>query len=199
MDNAGETVSEIPTSAPEAAPAMAPEAAASHKPDPLATMKTLALAGDLAGLLDMFIRFPKEVAEIRKIRVLLGMAVKRASKQPPRRFTREVYREATAFLAYVQMRLHLCAVAALSEADRQPQARLGALPNELTGKVLPQIEHLMRLTIDLNQSWAQTYRLWRLARRSRKKKQPQLFNDWYDEQAAAGIMPELHTGEGLHF
>jgi hypothetical protein len=194
MDSAGEPASEMPTSAPEAPAASAPEADVADKPDPLTTMKTLALAGDLAGLLDAFTRFPQEVAEIRKIRVLLRMAVKRASKQSPRRFTREVYREATAFLAYVQMRLHICAVVALSEADRQPQARLGALPDELTGKVLPQIEHLMRLTMDLNQSWAQTYRLWRLARRNNNKKQPVDFNDWYDEQAAAGILPELNTG-----
>jgi hypothetical protein len=194
MSTAGETVSEIHTSAPEASPTSAPEATASDEPDPLQTMKTLALAGDLAGLLDAFIRFPEVVAEIRKIRVLLRMAVKRASKRSPRRFMREVYREATAFLAYVQMRLHIYAVVALSEADRQPQARLEALPDELTGKVLPQIEHLMRLTMALNQSWAQTDRLWQLARRSNatKRGRPGDFNSWYDEQVEAGILPDLN-------
>ena len=191
MSTAAETVSEAPTSAPETPPATSPQAADPGKQDPLKLMKALAVAGDMAGLLDAFIKFPKEVADLRQIESLLRISAKQASKQSPKRFTRAVYREATAFLAYVQMRLHIYTVLALADVDRQSQPRLEPLSDELTGKVLPQIEHLMRLTMDLNQSWAQTNRLWRLAR---NKKQPLDLNAWYDEQAAAGTLPYLNTG-----
>jgi hypothetical protein len=193
MSTVDEPVSQIHLSEPETSPGIAPQADA-DKPDHVKIMKALATAGDLAGLLDRFIKFPKEVADFRQIRPILRTVVVQASKQSPRRFTREIFREATAFLAYVQMRLHTYAVLALADADRQSQPRLEPVSDEFTGKILPQIEHLMRLTMELNQSWATTYRMWRLARRGVKKKPIQDFNDWYDDQVEAGILPELHTG-----
>jgi hypothetical protein len=194
MSTADEILSDTPVSAPETRPASAPQAADAVEPEPLKIMKALAVAGDLAGLLDAFIKYPKEAADFRQIRTIMRAAIRQASKQSPRRFTRAIYREATAFLAYVQMRLHTYVVLALADVDRQSQPRLEAPSDELMSKILPQVERLMRLTMELNQSWATTYRLWRLARRGGKKKQIQHFNDWYDDQVAAGILPELYTG-----
>jgi hypothetical protein len=191
MSTTGEPVSEMPVSELEMPPASAPQAADAGKPDPLKAMKARAAAGDLAGLLDLFIRFPKEAADFRQIRTIIRASIRQASKQSPRRFTREVYRESIAFLAYVQMRLHTYAVVSLADADRQVQPRLEAPSDELTGKILPQIEHLMRLSMELNQSWATTFRTWRLGSRGSKKTPIEKFNKWHDDQVAAGITPEL--------
>jgi hypothetical protein len=197
MSTSVEPGSEMQPPESETSPESVPQAHDAETPDPLKSMKALAMAGDLAGLLDAFITFPRTAAGIRQIRPLLRSSVKQASKQSPRRFTREVYREATAFLAYVQMRLHTYAVLALADVDRQSQPRLEPLSDELTTKILPQIEQLLRLTMELSQSWAQTCRLWRLTRRgtgnANGRRRPRDFNEWYDGLVEDGVLPELHT------
>jgi pterin-4a-carbinolamine dehydratase len=163
-------------------------------PDPLGAMKALARGGDLTGLLDAFIKSP-QAATLRQMESLVRWSVKEAGKKSPRQFTREVYREAMAFLAYVQMRLHTQAVRFLADGDAASQAPL----DELVEKLLPHIERLMRLAQELSQSWATTTRQWKLARprggqaTGGRRRRPRNGNEWYRQLVEDGIVPEIRT------
>jgi hypothetical protein len=167
---------------------------APEKADPLGVMKALAGAGDLAGLLDAIIKSP-QAATLKQVDSLMRRAVTEAGKQSPRQFTRAVYREAMAFLSYLQMRLHSLAVRSLADGDAVSQAPL----DELVEKLLPHIERLMRLAQDLSQSWATTTRQWKLGRprggeaTGGRLRRPRNGNEWYKQLIEDGFVPEIRT------
>jgi hypothetical protein len=162
----------------------------------IAKIKALALAGDLAGFFDAIVMNAREGYQAGKIRLLLRFAIKQASKKSPRKFNNELYREAASFLAFVQMRLHTYAVACLAETDNESERKLALPPDVFVAKILPLIEQLMRLAMDLNQSRAQTDRLWRVARGNSKraeKKRPRNFDQWYKQLVEDGVLPDKYA------
>jgi hypothetical protein len=166
------------------------------KPDAASAMLAMAKAGDLAGLLDAIIKRPPAAGDLRKIDVLLRGSVRLAGKNSPRRFTKAVFREVMAFVAYVQMRLHVHAVQCLA-ADELPGQQSS---DELTSKLLPRIEQFARLTQELAQSWATTSRQWELARHARnrasgRRPPPRSLNESYRRLVEDGILPEITTCE----
>src|ERR1700722_9535248 len=70
----------------------------------------------------------------------------------------------------VRMRLQHYPVRCLGHTDMQAPPS-PPLSDELADKVLPQIERLLRLTLELAQSWASTNRQWQLARQSAPRRQ----------------------------
>jgi len=55
----------------------------------------------------------------------------------------------------------------------------------------------MRLAMDLNQSRAQTDRLWRVARGNGKraaKKRPRNFDQWHKQLVEDGVLPDICQG-----
>jgi hypothetical protein len=168
-------------------------------PDAFKAMLELAKAGDLAGLLDAIIKSPPSAADLRKVDVLIRGAVKSASKKSPRNFTRAVFRETLALVAYVQSRMHVYAVRGLANSDRAVQQPLQPLSDELD-KILPQIERLARLVQELSQGWAATSRQWELARQARRRASgrrppPRSLNDSYRRLVEDGELPAIQTCE----
>jgi hypothetical protein len=162
----------------------------------IAKIKALALAGDLAGFFDAIVMNAREGYQAGKIRLLLRFAIKQASKKSPRKFSNELYREAASFLAFVQMRLHTYAVACLAETDNESERTLPLPPDVFVEKILPLVEQLMRLAMDLNQSRAQTDRLWRVARGNSKraeKKRPRNFDQWHKQLVEDGVLPDKYA------
>ena len=133
-----------------------------------------ASGGDLAGLLNVLIK--QGLPALKDLRRLLRTAVDEASQKSACRFAREIYRENMAFLQYIQMRLHAYAVDRITAADRQSEGQLKTPPEELVN-VMPQIQHLIHLSADLSQSWAQSMRFWRLATRGDRKRRKRR-TDW---------------------
>jgi hypothetical protein len=151
-------------------------------------MKELAAAGDLAALLDAFIKNPSAVS-VKQMDSLVRWAVREAGKGSPRQFTRAIYREAMAFLGYVQMRLHAQAVRHLGD-DEAASAGPRLLDQQLE-KLLEPIERLMRLTQELGQSWATTARAWKLARGQGGKMSEE--RAWLDYIVSSGMMAQARA------
>jgi hypothetical protein len=163
----------------------APAPAADKPPHPLVQMKELAAAGDLAGLLDALIKNPSAVS-LKQLDSLVRWAVREAGKGSPRQFTRAIYREAMAFLGYVQMRLHAQAMRYL--ADDEAATAGPRLLDEQLNELLEPIERLMRLTQELGQSWATTARAWKLARGQGGKVSEE--RAWLDYVVSSGMMAQ---------
>jgi hypothetical protein len=141
-----------------------------ERPDPMRQMQDLAEAGDFGGLIKWLVDVPPGACDLGVLDRLLRHAVEQASRRSPRRFTAEVFRQTTACVTYVNMRLQVCAMLCLAAADTEGYRRRTERPVEMLKEVLPAIERLSRLAGELCQGQASTARLWELAKRNRVPK-----------------------------